>query len=161
MNTEETEIMEVGREVGGEELRVLIDGYEIKKVERYKYLGGIFGGDGGNRQEITNRIAQYGGVVRAVYPILKDKQMRVEVKKVIFESVLTPILLYGAETWSMTGREEGRIQSAEMYVLRTIIGKTRRDRLRNERIKEEVCVKAIQNEMDAARLRWWGHYERM
>ena len=59
MNTEETEIMEVGREVGGEELRVLIDGYEIKKVERYKYLGGIFGGDGGNRQEITNRIAQY------------------------------------------------------------------------------------------------------
>src|ERR1700755_2792355 len=88
MNTENTEIMEVGREVGGEELRVLIDGYEIKKVERYKYLGGIFGGDGGNREEITNRIAQYGGVVRAVYPILKDKQMRVEVKKVIFESVL-------------------------------------------------------------------------
>ena len=31
--------MEVGREVGGEKLRVLIDGIEIKKVERYKYLG--------------------------------------------------------------------------------------------------------------------------
>ena len=44
---------------GGEELRVLIDGIEIRKVERFKYLGGIFGGDGGNRQEITNRIAQY------------------------------------------------------------------------------------------------------
>ena len=81
MNTEKTEIMEVGREVGGEELRVLIDGIEIKKVERFKYLGGIFGKDGGNKQEITNRVAQFGGAVRAVYPILKDKQMRVEVKK--------------------------------------------------------------------------------
>ena len=100
--------------MGGEELRVLIDGIEIKKVERFKYFGGIFGGDEGNRQEITNRIAQYGGAERAVFPILKDRQMRVEVKKVIFESVLTPILLYGTETRSMTGREESRIQSAEM-----------------------------------------------
>src|ERR1700755_3491542 len=87
--------------------------------------------------------------------------MRVEVKKVISQSVLTPMLLYGAETWSMTGREESRIQSAEMYVLRTIIGRTRRDRLRNERIREEVSVKAMLNKMDAARLRWWEHLERM
>src|ERR1700755_1820168 len=43
MNTEKTENMEVGREVGGEELRVLIDGIEIKKVEKYKYFGGILG----------------------------------------------------------------------------------------------------------------------
>src|SRR5678815_208640 len=85
--------------------------------------------------------------------------MSVGVERVIFEGVLTSNLLFVAETWSTTTREDSRIQSAEMYVLRAIMGKTRRDRQRNERIKEG--VNAILNKMDAARLRWWGHLERM
>src|SRR5678815_370538 len=77
---------------------------EIKTVEKCKYLGGVFGREGGNVQEVISRIAQYGGAVRAVNPILKDRLMSVEVKRVIFEGVLTPILLYGTETWSTTTR---------------------------------------------------------
>ena len=63
--------------------------------------------------EITNRMEKYGRVVRALYPILADKRMDIGVKKVIFESTLTPILLYGTETWSTTTREESRIQATE------------------------------------------------
>src|SRR5678816_2584808 len=48
-----------------------------------------------------------------------------------------------------------------MYVLRMTAGNTRRVRQRNLRIREEVGVMAILNKMDAARLRWWGHLERM
>ena len=102
-------------------------------MEKCKYLGGVFGREGGNVQEITSRIAQYGGAVRAVYPILKDRQMSVEVKRVIFEGVLTPILLYGAETWSTTTREDSRIQSEEMYVLRAIMGKRQTEKRKNKR----------------------------
>ena len=83
-------------------------------VEKCKYLSGVFERGGGNVQEITSRIAQYGEAVRAGYPILKDRQMSMEVKRVIFDEMLTPILLYGAETWSTTTREDSRIQSAEM-----------------------------------------------
>src|SRR5678816_1431319 len=126
--------MVVSREEGGKELRIEVEGTEIKMVEKCKYLGGVFGREGGNVQEITSRIAQYGGAVRAVYPILKDRQMSVEMKRVIFEGV-SPILLYGAETWSTTTREDSRIQSAKMYVLRAIMEKTKRDRQRNERIR--------------------------
>src|SRR5678816_4866162 len=127
--------MVVSREEGGKELRKEVEETKIKRVEKCKYLGGVFGREEGNVQEITSRIAQYGGAVRAVYPILKDRQMSVEVKRVIFEGVLTPILLYGTETWSTTTREDSRIQSAKMYVLRAIMEKTRRDRQRNERIR--------------------------
>ena len=58
-------------------------------------------------------------------------------------------------------KQENRIQTAEMRILRAIIGKTRRDRIRNEIVREEVGIKSILDKMDAARLRWWGHLEKM
>lgn len=87
--------------------------------------------------------------------------MSVEVKRIIYQNVFTPILIYGSETWRTTKREDSRIKLAEMYVLRTIARKTRRDRQRHERIREEVEVKAILNKMDAATLSWWVHLEKM
>ena len=78
---------------------------------------------------------KYGRVVRALYPILADKRMDVGVKKVIFESTLTPIMLYGVETWSTITREESRIQATEMRVLRLMVGRTRKERIRSERIR--------------------------
>src|ERR1700755_2995869 len=70
-------------------------------------------------------------------------------------------MMYGAETWSITRRQESRIQAMEMRILRAIIGKTRRDRIRNERVRQEVRVAPVMRRIEAARLRWWGHLERM
>lgn len=55
-------------------------------------------------------------------------------------------------------KQESRIQEAEMRVLRLIVGRTRRERVRNERIKESIGVKSIINKMDAARLKMAGTY---
>ena len=69
--------------------------------------------------------------------------------------------MYGAETWSTNKRDRSRIQAAEMRTLRTIVGKTRRDRIRNVKIREDIKVAPILNKIDAAQLRWLGHLERM
>src|SRR5678815_5513019 len=105
MNVEKTEIMIVSREEE-EELIVEVDGREIKNVDRYKYLGSTFGREGGCAKEITSRIEQYGRTVRAVYPILKDKYMNKEVKRAIYEGVLTPILLYGCLLYTSDAADE-------------------------------------------------------
>ena len=78
---------------------------------------------------------KYGRVGRALYPILADKRMDVGVKKVIFESTLTPVLLNRTEIWSTT-RDESRIQAEEMRGLRLKVGRTRKEKIRNERIRE-------------------------
>src|SRR5678815_3475880 len=62
---------------------------------------------------------------------------------------------------AFTTREEKRIEAGEMEVLRTIVGKMRRDRVRNEWVRERVGVVAVLNRIDSARLRWWGHIVRM
>jgi hypothetical protein len=47
-------------------------------------------------------------------------------------------VLYGVETWTWTERDESKIQTTEMKFLRAVMGKTKRNRIRNAYIKEEL-----------------------
>ncbi|KAL1465790.1 hypothetical protein WDU94_005331 [Cyamophila willieti] len=49
---------------------------------------------------------------------------------------------------------------AEMRMLRWMCGLTRRDRVRNERIRETVKVGSLGKKVQESRLRWFGHVER-
>jgi hypothetical protein len=57
-------------------------------------------------------------------------------------------LLHGAESWTCTKREESKIQAMEMKFLRDIIGKTRRDRIRNDDIREQLKVDDIKTDIE-------------
>jgi hypothetical protein len=45
--------------------------------------------------------------------------------------------------------------------LRAIIGKTKRDRIRNSYITEELRLEDTQNQIKGNRLHWFGHVKRM
>ncbi len=62
-------------------------------------------------------------------------EIPIEAKRKIFDSVIVPILSYASESWKMTNRNWNRLQVAEMRPLRAMVGKTRRDRVRNEDIR--------------------------
>ena len=53
-----------------------------------------------------------------------------------------------------------KISVAEMRMLRWMCGKTRRDRIRNETIREMVGVAPIEEKLRKNRLRWFGHVYR-
>jgi hypothetical protein len=48
-----------------------------------------------------------------------------------------------------------------MQFLRKIEGKTRRDRIRNEIIRETARVQPVQEHVERSQLRWYGHVNRM
>ena len=48
-----------------------------------------------------------------------------------------------------------------MRVLRTIVGVTRRDRIRNATIREKLGVIQLLEEVERMKLRWYGHIIRM
>ena len=48
-----------------------------------------------------------------------------------------------------------------MRVLRLIKGVTRRDRIRNAQIREELNVVPLLDDTDRKKLRWYGHVKRM
>ena len=55
----------------------------------------------------------------------------------------------------------GKIQAAEMRVLRLIIGLTRRDRVRNEVVREKLGVEPVLEYIEKSQLRWYGHVKRL
>ena len=69
-------------------------------------------------------------------------------------------MLYGAEYCPTKRRHVQQLSVAEMRMLRWLCGHTRRDRVRNEDIREKVGVALIEEKLTQHRLRWFGHVQR-
>lgn len=134
---------------------------KLHQVENYTHLGVNVGDTNRQEIEINNRIAKYNRNVGLMYPLLRDPNIPLECKVTIYQSILKPILLYGSEVWSLTTKTQSKLQAAEMRVLRTIKGVTRRDKIRNTTIREELRVTSLMEEIERTKLRWYGHVMRM
>ena len=94
--------------------------------------------------------------------MLSNKGLGIKAKKCLYEEVIVPTTLYGAEAWGMRSTERRKLNVLEMKCLRSMVGVSRMDRVRNE----EVCSRdGIRKELvsiaDQRVLRWFGHVERM
>src|SRR6218665_3085952 len=75
---------------------------------------------------------------------------------------VVPVLLYGSECWSLRKEDERRLLVAEMSWLGRIIGRSRREKVRNEQTREELgAQETVVQKMKKRRLQWFGHVERM
>ena len=69
-------------------------------------------------------------------------------------------MLYGTECWAVKKQYVSKMNVAEMRMLRWMCGKTRRHKVRNERIRKMIEVAPIEEKMRENRLRWFGHIQR-
>src|ERR1043165_9045496 len=70
-------------------------------------------------------------------------------------------MLYGAECWPTKRRHVQQLGVTEMRMLRWACGHTRKDRIRNDVIRERVGVAPIEEKLVQHRLRWFGHIGRL
>jgi hypothetical protein len=71
-----------------------------------------------------------------------------------------PVLMYGSEAWTIKKRDTSGIQSAEMKFLRSVKGCARMDHVRNEEIRTELEMYAIQDKITEYRIRWSAHLQK-
>ncbi|XP_071493217.1 uncharacterized protein [Diadema antillarum] len=159
MSYTKTECMHVGRDL--EEGNVAINGHVLKKTDNFTCLGSKITSNNLMEEEVNNRITKFTRNLIALYPLMKEKEIPKDVKVCIYTTILRPVLLYGSETWTLTSKLKSRIQATEMRVLRLIYGVTRRDRVRNETIRQALKVESVLTIIERNLLRWYGHVERM
>ena len=90
--------------------------------------------------------------------------MEIKAKKCLYEGVIVivPTALYGAEAWGMRSAERRKMNVLEIKCLRSLVGVSRMDRVRNEEVRRRVDTKMeLASRADQRVLRWFGHVERM
>jgi hypothetical protein len=92
--------------------------------------------------------------------VLCDKKVPNKLKGKFYRTVIRPVMLYGAECWATKGQHIQKMSVAEMRMLRWIRGHTRKDRIRNDDIRDKLRVAPIQEKLIQNRLRWFGHIQR-
>ena len=142
------------------EERVMIQDQEIPRSDRFRYLGSIMSNDGEIADDVNHRI-QVGWLKwRSATGVLCDRRVPTNLKGKFYRTAIRPAMLYGTECWPIKKQQVGKMSVAEMRMLRGMCGKTRRDRIRNETVREMVGVAPIEEKLRENRLRWFGHVYR-
>ena len=98
----------------------------------------------------------------ALKGVMKNRGLGINVKKVLYEKVVVPTVMYGSESWGMKVTERQKLNVFEMKCLRSMTGVSRLDRVRNEVVRARTGVRReLAARVDMNVLRWFGHVERM
>ena len=111
-----TKVMKISRDQE-HQLDIFMGDDKLNQSEEYKYLGVMIGQKNSQELEINARIAKSNSNTALLYPLLNDEFIPRKSKLIIYQTISKPILLYGAEVWSLTSKTESSLQAAEMRVL--------------------------------------------
>ena len=90
--------------------------------------------------------------------VLCDKRVPQKLKGKFYRTAIRLAMLYGMLAYEKIHVQQ--ISVAEMRMLRWICGHTRRDRVRNDDIRDRLGVAPIEEKLVQHRLRWFGHVQR-
>ena len=158
VNRRKTEYMCVNeRQVNG---TVKMQGEEFAKVEDFKYLGSTVQSNGEYGREVKKRVDAGWNGWRRIPGVMCDRRVSARVKGKVYRVAVRPAMLYGLETAALTKRQEAEIEGTELKMLRSSLGVTRMDKIRNEHIRGTAQVGRFGEKTREARLRWYGHVRR-
>ena len=162
VNAGKSKVMRCSRNGNGGILNVTLNGEKLEEVDRFKYLGSVVDANGGVEVDVCNRVNEGCKMLGAMKGALKGRGVGMKVKKMLYEKMIVPTVLYGAETWGIRAAERQKLNVFEMKCLRSVAGVTRWDRLRNEEVRRRTGVsRELAAQVDRSVLRWYGHMVRM
>ncbi|KAL6504546.1 hypothetical protein OROGR_026469 [Orobanche gracilis] len=139
---------------------ITFDGKAVHGSTFFRYLGSIIQKDGELDGDVAHRIKAGWLKWKSATGVLCDPDMPHRLKGKFYRTAIRPALLYDTECWAVKQCHVQKMNVAEMRMLRWMCGHTKKDRLRNEVIREKVRVASIEDKMMENRLRWFGHVRR-
>ncbi|XP_068250686.1 uncharacterized protein [Palaemon carinicauda] len=125
---EESEGEESAREVcsidtrdipeGDNRASIHLRGVQIKRVDKFKYLGSFVNAGGGMEDEVKHRVQAGWNNWRAPSVVLCDKRIPLRLKGKFHKTIVRTAMLYETETASMRKTEEKKMDVAKMTMLR-------------------------------------------
>ncbi|KAJ4447240.1 hypothetical protein ANN_09244 [Periplaneta americana] len=146
--------------IGKEPIRtkIAINNCSIEQVSHFNYLGSDIGFD--KEYDVDNKIRNFQRVCGTITRTFRNK-IRKETKLKFYKVMAVPTLAYGNETWTLTKKQQSKIQTTEMKFLRNVKGCTKRDLITNENIREELEIFNINERLKDFKHNWKERVDRM
>ena len=93
--------------------------------------------------------------------VWKDRYINLNTKMTFYNACVLSTLLYGAECWSLTERDEARLDAFDMRCQRKILRITWLQHKTNHYVRSLTKQPQLTNIIRNRRLKWFGHVLRM
>ena len=77
--------------------------------------------DGGCERDVVHRMNEGYRSWTALKCVLSNRGLGIKAKKCLYEGVIVPTALYGAETWGMRSAERRKVNVLEMKCLKSLV----------------------------------------
>ncbi len=108
-------------------------------------------------------------VVGSLAGVMKGRNVSMDVKRALRNSILLLTLTYGSENWTWNGAQQSRVRAVETSYLRGACGVSRWDGLSDASVYERCGMRERESGVGCgvvewvkrSTLRWFGHIERL
>ena len=138
----------------------------IPIVDEFMYLGSMVTRDCSDEADVNRRIQKAGNAFGSLRKCLfSSTQVTHKMKGIVYHTFILPILLYGAECWSLTEHLLNKIRSFHHRCVRSMCRvnrfHTRVHRITMVELLRRLSISSIDTYICRQQLRWAGHVVRM
>jgi hypothetical protein len=166
-----TEVMKVpgrGATVGSTNNdKLYVNGKELNNVLSFKYVGSVQNSSSNMSDDIDTRAQKMIVAYKKLQiNLFENRRLSIRSRLKGFETFVLSGALYGCETWNVTAKNIGKLQSTQFYLLRRLFGYHWSQRksfadLIHECHEHLVSIFPIEILVSRARLSYFGHVCRM
>ena len=99
---------------------IKVNGQKLETVTSFKYLGSVIT-DEGSKPEVLSSTTQKTAALTKLKPVWNDRSSSLSSKIRLMHSLVTSILLYACESWTLTAELQRRIQAMETRCYHNLI----------------------------------------
>ena len=115
----------------------LSNGQKLETVTSFKYLGSVIT-DEGSKPDILSTIAQATAALTRLKPVWNGRSISLSSKIRVMRSLVTFIILYACESWTLTEELQRKIQAKEMRCYRKILRISYKGHVTNEEVRAKM-----------------------
>ena len=97
LNVGKSKVIRCSKYGNGGRMHVILNGEQLEEVDCFKYLGSKVAADGGCKRYVVHRMNEGYRTRGALKSTLSNRGLGIKAKKCLYEGVIVPTALYGAE----------------------------------------------------------------
>jgi len=144
----------------------VVDNINLNILKEISYVGSQMNQTNSISSEIQVRILSGNRCYYAYGKLMKSRALNRSSKLKIYKSLISPVVTYGCEAWTLTNRDEQHLRISERRILRKIFGPVQSEDgswriIMNYELNELIGNADIVKFIKSRRIAWLGHVMRM